>query len=1177
LAVLDIDLEIPQSANNQKKGLDIDLSDILTGNTLKTSDLLGTDSTIEPTPQTPQTETSISQMGLALGTEIAIGEAGRLGGASVGGPIGYVVGALTAGAYGSYIAQKMIRPDNISKGRMLTDAFINLIPGMKATKGKSMVKDALIRQGSLGAGIGVAGITGESVIDEGRMPTIDQLTGAGFTGAALGGGLGLTGAFFSKTYSKIEGLESRNVFKLIETDKDVKTLYEKIKGLSDKQHKSFKIENEEAYIRFRENWDDENIRQRLIQDEVAGGLYKDKGFLKTLGRDDADYYLQKRLAEQKIKDQTDLLIDSNKLINDGLIKKGARPEVGRTTDELSKDLDTILHAKYAPEVNKRLGRDGGSGMFNDEAKDILAKAKKNGLLDLLDLEIKELQFLSRKILTTAEKGGLVSKTQADIWRKERPDYVPLNRITDETDIPSYFNPRNAVGEIRTSGIKQLKGSDLTVGSIRQNINENLAQTIRRAETNKANQAFLRLLDQNKDVANRVVNVRANKQPYYKQVEVDKFQDNVKPSDTTLSVFKDGQKTLIDFKNKKLAIAFKGRPKEEMSEFVKTVFNGATWINRKLGSLYTRYSPEFMIPNLTRDRTEAFVNSMTKLGFRSSVGKSAKQLLNPANIGRDMKTVYKMEKRAKATTPEGKKLYEARTPEETKLFEEYIEFKKSGGAVGGYGLSTVQQVEDKVAGLANMTKDGTFFSASVKQKMDKFDDVINDFNKMFEDGTRFGVFRMMKNKGYSSDKAALAARNSSFDPTLGGRNVGIIRAGYLFANPAIQANKVLYKNVFLRGKGNIAATLGGLAVITSAIDYFNTYQDPEWREKLKSTNGSNWVTNRNLVFITGKDEDGELTYAAIPIGYALIPLKVAMDKTQQFIRQDLDQDPGAVAKEIGDEFWDTMSPFGGSLTPTPLKPITELLANEDGLGRAIRPEWLETRNMHSSEKVFPWTAETYGGEMAMNLADTAKNLGYDVSPESLKYLAGTYFGGPGQFLQRILNVTSKMYNGKEISSRDVPVLRRFWGESYDKVFETRAGKFSEIEEIQKDDNTDKSRNGRIAYGIFKRLEDAKPSERRKILSDEILNNPENINEAVLKGITKRIKNKQMGLTSTDVRAKSLTINKRAEYIVNQMQNMTIPQIQKYIKTQKEKGVLTKNVEEVLVTLPKFKEIKLRKIQ
>ena len=27
MAVLDIDLEIPQSANNQKKGLDIDLSD----------------------------------------------------------------------------------------------------------------------------------------------------------------------------------------------------------------------------------------------------------------------------------------------------------------------------------------------------------------------------------------------------------------------------------------------------------------------------------------------------------------------------------------------------------------------------------------------------------------------------------------------------------------------------------------------------------------------------------------------------------------------------------------------------------------------------------------------------------------------------------------------------------------------------------------------------------------------------------------------------------------------------------------------------------------------------------------------------------------------------------------------------------------------------------------------
>ena len=1161
MAVLDIELGTPQPTNNQSKGLDIDLSNILAGNKVKTSDLFGKDSDIEATKDL-NAEASVSQMATALGTEIAIGEAGRLGGATVAGPLGYVVGGLASGAAGSYIAQRMLNPDNISYGRILADSFINLIPGSKGKKGLEAVTDAVARQGGIGAGIAAGGVTIEKGFDEGRMPTIEELTNAGFTGALLGGGLGLTGNMFSRAYSKIEGLETRDVIKLINTDSDVKTLSERIDGLRKQGIEKIKTENKEFYLEQREKWDDENIRQMQLQDVVADGLYKPGGPLKTLGKDDADYYLQKRLAEQKIKDQTDLLIDSNKLINDGLIKKGAK--INRTADELSKDLDTILLAKYAPEVNKRLGKDEASGMSNLSAKQTLDKMKKNGTLDLLDDEIKELQFLSKKILDTAEGGGLVSKRQAGIWRKERPDYVPLNRIIDETDIKSYFSPRNAFNEVKTTGIRTLKGSDLEVSSIRKNINESLAQTIRRAETNKANIAFRKLLDQNRDVADSIVTIRKDKQPYYKQVDTDTFQDRAKPSDTTLSVFENGEKTLINFKDKNLAQAFKGRPKKELEGLTKALFNGATWINRKLGSLYTRYSPEFMIPNLSRDRTEAFVNSMTKLGFKSPVSKQAAQLLNPKNIGIDMKTVYNIEmKKAKA-----------QTPQEVKLFDEYQDFKRSGGAVGGYGLSTVQQVEDKVARLSDMTKDGTFFTASMKQKIDKVDDLVNNFNKMFEDGTRFGVFRMMKSQGFSSDKAALAARNSSFDPTLGGTSVGAIRAGYLFANPAIQANKVLFKNVF-KSKENIAKTLGGLMAITGAIDYYNTYKDPEWREKLKSTNGSNWVTNRNLVFITGENEDGELTYASLPIGYALVPLKVTMDKVQQAVRQNLDQEGGDLAKEIGKEFFDTLSPFGGSAVPTPLRPYTELLANEDGLGRAIRPEWLETRNINSSEKIFPWTAQTYGGEMAMNLADTAKNLGFEVSPESLKYLAGTYFGGPGQFLQRILNVTSKVYNGQDLSPRDIPIARRFFGESYDEVFAARAGKFSEIEEIQKEDNTEKARNGRLAYEIFKKMEDAKPSERRQILANEVLNNAQNMNEQVIKGIQKRIKNKQIGLTSTDARVKSLSINKRAEYLTNQMQDMTIPQIQKYIKDQQAKGILTDNVKEVLIRLKDFQDIKLRK--
>lgn len=1170
-----VDLIVPKELLKQNS-VELNVPVELGGNApLKNSTLLGDKTNIDPVID-PQKQASLTQMGTALAAEIGISETGRIAGATVAGPIGYIIGGLASGAAGSYIAQKMINPDNISAGRMLADAMINLIPGAKGKRGMDAIKDATIRQGAIGAGIGAGGVTVEKGFDEQRMPTIDELTSAGFTGAALGAGLGLSGAAFSKAYSKIEGLESRDVLRLINTDKDVGTLSERLNILRKKQQENFLKENEERYLSARENWDDENIRQRMIQDEVAGGLYKDsegmfsqnKVFLKTLGKDDADYYLQKRLSEQKIKDQTDAIIDTNKAINDGLIKKGTMIHGNeRTADELSKTLDSILYAKHAINVNKRLG-DNAAGINTKSAQLILDKAKKNGTMDLLNAEIKELQFLSRKILDTAEAGGLVSKKQADIWRKERPDYVPLNRINDETDIPSYFNPRNTVGEVTSTGIKTQKGSDLEVASIRQNINENLAQTIRRAETNKANIAFKKLLDQNKDIADVFVKTRKDATPYFKQTDKTTFQDNVKPSDNTLSIFENGERTLISFKDPKLAAAFKGRRKDINNEFVKGIFNAATWINRRLGSLYTRYSPEFMIPNLSRDRTESFVNSITKMGIKGDVTKDSLQLLNPKNIGADMKTVYKMEKGAKPTNAN-----------EEKLFKQYKEFKESGGAVGGYGLSTVQQVEDKVASLANMTKDGSFFTAGMKQKAEKIDDAINDFNKMFEDGTRFGVFRMMRNKGYSADKAALAARNSSFDPTLGGKNVGIIRAGYLFANPAIQANKILYGNV-TKSKKNLFATLAGLTAITSGLDFYNSQVDPEWREKIKSTNGSNWITNRNLVFMmppSMQTEGEELKYFSLPIGYALVPLKVSMDKMQQYFSGGLKEDGGTVANEIREEFLDTLNPFGGSLVPTPVRPYFELMANEDGLGRAIRPEWLENENMHSSEKIYPWTARTYGGEMAMALADTAKNLGYEVSPESLKYLAGTYFGGPGQFLQRILNVTSKLYNGETPSPRDIPVLRRFFGESYEDIFEKRAGKFSEISEIAKEDNTEKSRNTRIAYDIFNRMEEAKPEERRQILADEILKNPQNINEKVLNNIAKRIKNAELGLTSTDARVKSLTIDKRAQYLVKQMENMTIPEIQKFIKDQQSKGILTANVEEQLVKLKEFRDIKLRKVE
>ncbi len=129
-----------------------------------------------PELQTPseKSDASLAQMGGALATEIAIAEGGRTASAVVGGPIGYVLGGLASGAVGSYVAQQMVDPENISVGRIIADSFINLIPGSKSKRGVELLQDAATRQAGYGAAISAGGMAAEIGIDEGRAPTMGR-------------------------------------------------------------------------------------------------------------------------------------------------------------------------------------------------------------------------------------------------------------------------------------------------------------------------------------------------------------------------------------------------------------------------------------------------------------------------------------------------------------------------------------------------------------------------------------------------------------------------------------------------------------------------------------------------------------------------------------------------------------------------------------------------------------------------------------------------------------------------------------------------------------------------------------------------------------------------------------------------------------------------------------------
>jgi len=1115
---------------------------------------------------------SLAKIGAGFVTDIAISEASRLGGAAtgaaigtaiapgvgtaIGGAIGYIVGGLGGGAAGSITRQRIIDPDaEIDQGQLVADSLINLIPGVGV--GKSVVK-GIASQAAIGAGISGGAEVVESVVNKQELPTLEDLTKAGITGAALGTGLGITGKAFEKAYTKFAGMPTRDFTEAFRKgDPDARLIGDAV----EKTSRDFSDEVAKRYqdigISIREKYDDEFIRAKLLQDISAGGQLKTEGGKLKVTSDETDYYLQRRLAEGKIDSKLQRVEDEINLDSAFLLNKS--DEIGKTPAELSKGINDYLYAKHAVDYNKanrlKFGGDGAAGISTNEAKTIINKFEKSGLDKSLDFSINNRKQLSREILDTIEEGGLISTKDADRLRTEFPDYVPLNRIMETDDVADaskILTSSSTRYETLASGVRRAFGSKREVSDITQNIVDNLAGAVRRAEVNKANQSFVRLLMANKKQA-KDLGIRVRKPKIVGTKVVKDMSEEAqlarslgkKPkslkvpiyeraNENVLTVFLDGKRRFLEFSDPNLARTFKGSDKRELGSIMKGLYG----MNRFLGGMYTRLSPEFVIPNLFRDRSEALVNNLAKMK-----GLQAVKTLNPFQ---DMRVIFR--NIFGGITPD--------TPQKQELDRLYKQFKEDGGSTGGLGLDTVKDIEKRMDELSKNLRMPT------QKKVKALNDLINNINEIVEDSTRFGTYRQGLADGMTRDQAAFAARNSSFDPKLKGREGDTLKALYLFSNPAIQGAKN-----FLRSMKNpkVAATVGGgLVAVTTALDKYNSMIDEDYREKIPK-----WKIDKHLTLVRGVNEDGSLDYFSIPIGYSMVPFKMAADLTQRIARQDKELDNvKEVATSFSKALIDSYNPMGGTILPTFFRPWEELAKNKDGLGRDIRPSWLETKNISATEKIFPWTADTQGGEFAMTLADQLKDMGHEVSPENLLYLYQTYTGGPGQTVKRLFDLTSKMYNNEPVNRSDIPVLRRFYGRTFADVFEKRTGDRSIIENLEKQENTDSAKASRLAYSIIKKYDAASDADKPFVLN-ELLSQPE-VNEAVEKRVLRKLEDRAKGLTSIDKQAKNLTVAKRAEYYSEKLK--TLPEDKKllYIQDQIQKGVMTPRVLDIIRDTEQFRQ-------
>ena len=170
---------------------------------------------------------TIKQQIAGLTAEIAISSAAQMGAvpaSAATGPFAPVtwIGTTFSGGYaGSVAAQKAEGQEDLSQGRALFAGLVNTIPFLgKAKQGTkmAMLTKELASHAAQGAAMGAGEVTAVAVIDDQRMPTLNELgfgVVAGATiGTALGGGIEGAKVLAPKTkelFNKISGKTAEEV------------------------------------------------------------------------------------------------------------------------------------------------------------------------------------------------------------------------------------------------------------------------------------------------------------------------------------------------------------------------------------------------------------------------------------------------------------------------------------------------------------------------------------------------------------------------------------------------------------------------------------------------------------------------------------------------------------------------------------------------------------------------------------------------------------------------------------------------------------------------------------------------------------------------------------------------------------------------------------------------------
>jgi len=674
-------------------------------------------------------------------------------------------------------------------------------------------------------------------------------------------------------------------------------------------------------------------------------------------------------------------------------------------DKLSlKDLDDYVYALHAPEANAYLatidpqGRPDLSGMSDAEAQAIIAAANNSGKLAALRRAESFVRDMRTKALDVMVDGGLLSRTQANAWLRDMPNYVPLR--TAEVDAAIDYGPGTGQGfDVRGRESKQRLGRRTKADSPTTFMLQQLQRAIVRAEKNKVDQKFADFVRDNGLFEMDKAHTRRELDA---QGQVRDVRDTLRDAED-FSYKVNGERHRIDIASKDplLDRAMKNLSAKETGEFVQRIGN----LTRLYSQMVTSWNPEFVATNFARDIQTALANVSAEQS-----GKIAATMAK--NVPQAMKAMYKS-LRSPSATPTG--------------WEQVAkEFREDGGSVGWYSVKDIPALEKSLQTKIKLSGPGALNRARSLAK--GLGTLVEDVNKTVESGTRLALYKALRDSGVSREKAASTARNVTIDFNKKGEMGPAMNALYAFFNANIQGGKRL-ADVVTTKRG--AAVAGGVAGIAFALDQYN-------RAVAEDSNGDGtndyddvpeYVKERNLVIMRGKGEKPLL----IPMPYGFNVIYTAGRQAAALTAGAVK--PGEAAMNTGSALVNAFNPLGSEsnlvqiLSPTALDPLVQDVMNKDFAGRNIRPEQFPTETKKPDSELYFKNVSPVARELSKLLnektgGDKVTPGLIDVSPETMQHYWDFATGGLGRFAGNTAATVGSLAEGETPSVRNLPFARRF---------------------------------------------------------------------------------------------------------------------------------------------------------